>query len=81
MTQLTTEALSRPMRGTLPGVHFPTDLQTPIIATISVGLVAHLTSVRPFPQAEDDTNQRKARAAVTNRSLQRNRKVTAQIKQ
>jgi hypothetical protein len=46
-----------------------------------VGLVAHLTSVRPLPQAEDETNHRKARAAVTNRSLQRNRKVTAQIKQ
>ena len=32
------------------------------------GLVAHFTSVRPFPQAEDDTSHRKAKAAVTNRS-------------
>lgn len=35
------------------------------------GLVAHLTSVRPLPQAEEDTSHRKANAAVTTRSWQR----------
>lgn len=34
------------------------------------GLVAHLTSVRPLPQAEEDTSHRKAKAAVTSRSWQ-----------
>ena len=68
------------MEGTLPAVQFPRDLQATISATMVVGLVANLTSVRPFPQAEDETNHRKARAPVTNRSLERNRKFTAQIK-
>lgn len=38
------------------------------------GLVAHFTSVKPFPQAEDETNHMKAKAAVTNRSLKRGTK-------
>lgn len=33
------------------------------------GLVAHFTSVKPFAQAEADTNHKKAKAAVTKRSL------------
>ena len=37
---------------------------------INAGLVAHFTSVKPLAQAEDDTNHKKAKAAVTNRSLE-----------
>lgn len=36
------------------------------------GLVAHFTSDSPFAQAEDDANHKKAKAAVTNRSLEKN---------
>lgn len=35
------------------------------------GLVADFTSVKPFPQAEDETNHMKVKAAVTNRSLKK----------
>lgn len=34
------------------------------------GAVAHFTSVKPLAQAEDDANHRKAKAAVTNKSLE-----------
>lgn len=51
------------MEGKSPGLH--------VIAQISarwVGLVELFTSVRPLPQAEDDTSHRKAKAAVMPRS-------------
>lgn len=38
--------------------------------TRRLGSVAYLTSVRPLPQAEEDTSQRKAKAAVSSRSYQ-----------
>lgn len=34
-------------------------------------LVAHFTSDKPLAQAEDDANHKKAKAAVTNRSLEK----------
>jgi len=67
--KLTTEAFNRPMCGTAPAMQLLV-LQTSSNPTIVKGLVAHFTSVKPLAQAEDDVNQRKAKAAVTNRSLQ-----------
>lgn len=62
---LTTEALRRPMEGDTPGLQISLQYSTRLS-----GLVAHLTSVRPWAQAEEDTSQRKAKAAVTTRSWQ-----------
>lgn len=61
---LTTEALSRPIDGNSPALHIPASQSV----TRYSGLVALLTSVRPLPQAEDDTSQRMAKAAVITRS-------------
>lgn len=60
---LTTEALSRPIDGNSPALHVSTQC-----VTRYSGLVALLTSVRPLPQAEDDTSHRMAKAAVITRS-------------
>lgn len=69
--RLTTEALSRPMWGTAPGVHLlPWLLQISTKETIVVGLVAHFTSVKPLAHAEDDVSHMKAKAAVTTRSCE-----------
>lgn len=58
------------MWGTAPGVHWLTIfLQTKREDTMFGGLVANFTSVKPFAQAEADTNHKKAKAAVTKRSL------------
>ena len=69
---LTTEALSFPMDGYSPGEHWGWQA-----STRCTGLVAHFTSVRPFPQAEEDTSHRKAKAAVTNRSWEKHRAVSS----
>lgn len=70
--QLTTEAFSRPMWGTAPGVHLLlTSLQTSRRVTMVEGLVAHFTSDKPLAQAEDDANHKKAKAAVTKRSWEK----------
>lgn len=55
------------MEGKSPGTH---DIVSWHCSTRCSGLVAHLTSVRPLPQAEEDTSHRKAKAAVTSRSWQ-----------
>lgn len=58
------------MEGRAPVVHVCTPpLQTSIRVSKNVGSVALLTSDKPFPQAEDDTNHRKANTAVNTRSL------------
>lgn len=72
MKLLTTEALSFPMDGYSPGEHCGWQ-----VLTRFTGLVAHFTSVRPFPQAEEDTSHRKAKAAVTNRSWEKHRAVSS----
>lgn len=66
LPQLTTEALRRPMEG------YSSALQVKFLHedTRCSGFVAYLTSVRPFPQAEEDTSHRKAKAAVSSRSWQ-----------
>lgn len=59
------------MWGTAPGLHLLMPvLQTSRSDSMTTGLVAHFTSVKPLAQAEDDTNHKKAKAAVTNRSLE-----------
>lgn len=58
------------MEGRAPVVHLCTPpLQTSIRVSKNVGSVALLTSDKPLPQAEDDTNHRKANTAVNPRSL------------
>lgn len=72
----TTEALRRPIWGKAPGVHVVVAfLHCLMMVTRVAGLVAVLTSVRPLPQAEEETNHMKANAPVTSRSYrQKNRK-------
>lgn len=74
MDLLTTEALRRPMEGGTPGLQISLQESTRLS-----GLVAHLTSVRPWAQAEEDTSQRKAKAAVTTRSWQGWNRVTLRL--
>lgn len=58
------------MEGRAPVVHVCTPpLQTSIRVSKNLGLVTLLTSDKPLPQAEDDTNHRKANTAVNPRSL------------
>lgn len=45
------------------------------------GLVAHFTSDKPLAHAEDDANHRKAKAAVTSRSLEKNNSQCETVKQ
>lgn len=58
------------MWGAAPALHsFAVFLQASKKVMTSEGSVAHFTSVKPFPQAEDETSHMKAKTAVTNRSL------------
>lgn len=70
--KLTTETVSRPMWGPAPDVHLFTALLQALKLEMTLeGLVAHFVSVKPFPQAEDETNHMKVKTPVTNRSLKK----------
>lgn len=69
---LTTEELRGPKVGRAPCVHlFRWALQTLIKKTSSVGPVAHFTSVRPFPQAEEATSHKNVKTPVIIRSCRK----------
>lgn len=68
-SRLTTEELRGPKAGRAPGVHlFGWILQPLIKETSSAGLVAHFTSSRPFPQAEEATSHKNVKTPVSTKS-------------
>lgn len=70
-SSLTTEEFRGPNVGRAPGVHlFGWLLQTSIKVPRFAGLVAHFTSVRPFPQAEEATSHKNVKTPVISRSCE-----------